>query len=141
MGTPSCVMMGIVNIVGKPVREMLEETCSSRVGAKPEAIAVALVGVVSGGIASLVAPWAQWGVEKRREQLAHRRALVQSWRAGVAEFAAALTDYSGATHDTEYLEREWYLSLRSRLASEPTSWDPDALGDEIARIERGWDLA
>lgn len=104
------------------------------------AVLVALIGLGAGVLGSLVATWAQWGVEQKRERLAHRRALVRSWREGVAEFARESTDLD-PPHPTEYLDRDWYLSLRPRLAEEPQTWDPSALGDEIAWIEKTWGLA
>lgn len=105
-----------------------------------EAIWVAVIGIVGGAVGSFVAPWANWGVEQRRERLAHRRALVQSWREGVARFAKELT-YLGKPDERAYLERDWYLSLRPHLQDEPTGWNPDTLGEEIARIEQEWGLA
>ncbi len=47
-------------------------------------IAAALVGgvtgVLTGGLSSLAAPWAQWGIEKRRVRMQERRDLAKSWR-------------------------------------------------------------
>jgi hypothetical protein len=40
----------------------------------------AIAGLVSGGIASLVAPWVNWRIEQKREKLAHKRALIRRWR-------------------------------------------------------------
>lgn len=106
-----------------------------------EAIWVAVIGIVGGAVGSFVAPWANWGVEQRRERLAHRRTLVREWRAGVAEFSRSLSDHLAPPDERAYLEHEWYLSLRPHLRDEPTGWNPDTLGEEIARIEQGWGLA
>ena len=41
------------------------------------AIIAGLVGLITGAIGSLIAPWVQWGVEKRRKKLERRTALIQ----------------------------------------------------------------
>src|SRR5437667_1750876 len=44
-----------------------------------------LTGVITGGIASIISPWANWGIEKRKEKLAYRRELIRKWRVMIAE--------------------------------------------------------
>ena len=44
----------------------------------------AVGGVVTGTISSLIAPWVQWGIEKRRKRFERRRSLINSWRDMVA---------------------------------------------------------
>lgn len=105
-----------------------------------EAIWVAVIGIVGGAVGSFVAPWANWGVEQRRERLAHRRALVKSWRNGVAVVSEAMT-YLDGPDEVAFTEHAWYLSLRPHLQDPPIGWNPDTLGEEIARIEREWGLA
>lgn len=39
----------------------------------------AILGFVAGAIGSLVAPWVNWGIEKRREKRKRRQELVDSW--------------------------------------------------------------
>ncbi|MFI1918994.1 hypothetical protein [Nocardia sp. NPDC020380] len=41
------------------------------------------VGLVTGVIGSLAAPWANWGVEKRRLTRQRRAELLAEWRAGI----------------------------------------------------------
>jgi hypothetical protein len=45
-------------------------------------------GLLGAGVASVVAPWSNWGVEKRRSDRDYRRRLVQSWRNGIAELTS-----------------------------------------------------
>lgn len=56
-------------------------------------IAVAVIGgvagLVTGTAGSLTAPWAQWGVEKRRLRRQRRVELVAEWRAGIDALRAA----------------------------------------------------
>lgn len=44
-----------------------------------------VTGVISGGIASLAAPWSQWGVEKRRMRQQNRISQIDLWRNGIDE--------------------------------------------------------
>ena len=46
-------------------------------------------GLAAGVVGSLFAPWANWGVEKRRLRRASRVERVQEWRAGVASLRTA----------------------------------------------------
>lgn len=48
-------------------------------------IPAALTGLASGGVASLIAPWAQWGVKKREFQVEARRELIKTTRQWAAE--------------------------------------------------------
>jgi hypothetical protein len=40
----------------------------------------AISGLVSGTIASLVAPWINWRIEQKREKLAYKREMIRRWR-------------------------------------------------------------
>jgi hypothetical protein len=71
-------------------------------------------GLLGAGVASVVAPWSNWGVEKRRSDREYRRGLIQSWRNGIAEL----------TSEKEALGTGWYESLRPHLTS-----------DEILKVE------
>ncbi len=55
-------------------------------------IVVALIGggagMATGVVGSLFAPWANWGVEKRRLARQRRIERIEEWRAGVAELLA-----------------------------------------------------
>jgi len=52
------------------------------------AVVGGLAGLASGALASVVAPWVNWGIEKRRFRLQRRRELVGEWRAGLADAEA-----------------------------------------------------
>jgi hypothetical protein len=43
-----------------------------------------LTGAITGAISSLIAPWANWGIEKRRLNRTSRVGRVKEWRQGVA---------------------------------------------------------
>lgn len=120
-------------------------------------VVAALSGGSVGAVASLLAPWASWGVEKRRDVRAHHRALIASWRSGLAEWEQR----SLSGHDVEdpipFLSLPWYQTLRPRMDQKARTTAADAawqqpksdtelsaagsaLAEEIDRIEREWGL-
>jgi hypothetical protein len=78
------------------------------------AIISGLFGLLGGGVASLLAPWSRWGVEKRKSDREYRRGLIRAWRAGIA----------GLDSPYDAVGTEWYESLRMRLTD-----------DEIREVE------
>ena len=44
------------------------------------AIIAGVVGLVTGAIGSLIAPWIQWGIEKKRQKQNRRIELISEWR-------------------------------------------------------------
>jgi hypothetical protein len=84
-----------------------------------------VAGLASGALVSLVAPWVNWGVEKRRLRLMRRRELVDQWRAGLAEAESA--DVFGA-EAIEHLV--WYQSLRRHL----DPWDGSTPADRTVVV-------
>jgi hypothetical protein len=71
-------------------------------------------GLLGAGVASVVAPWSNWGVEKRKSDRQYRRDLVRDWRNGIAKL----------TSENEALGTGWYESLRPHLTQ-----------DEILKVE------
>lgn len=65
-----------------------------------------VAGLITGAVSSLVAPWVNWGVEKRRLRFQRRRDLVSEWRAGLSE----AEDHGLLSGNYEHLV--WYQSLR-----------------------------
>lgn len=106
----------------------------------------AVVGVVTGAIGSLFAPWANWGVEKKRQRLQARRLMVERWRqvlsdpeleqrifAGSPEYSA-LRPYLPKKLVNEIEDDRTFREDRIR-AGGVGALAPDIL-DEVARIER-----
>lgn len=71
-------------------------------------------GLLGAGVASVVAPWSLWGVEKRRSDRQYRRDLIRDWRNGIAQL----------TSGRSALGTGWYESLRPHLTQ-----------DEILKVE------
>ena len=119
------------------------------------AIAGGATGIVTGSISSLLAPWAIWGIEKRRQKLAYRRELIAKWRRMLSQ--AASSEAKNQTDLMKFLERHHdFYSLKAEarhlfsagrtsvvLADRPVGTIPnllDELIDEVGRIERKWEL-
>ena len=112
-------------------------------------IIAAICGLAGGIVGSLIAPWVQWGVERRRQRQAKRRELIRSGRSLLS------TDIDKKT----FRETEVYSQLRPHLyqavidaiekdgSKENAQENEDGpedfkspLLDDIARIEREWIL-
>jgi len=57
-----------------------------------------VAGLFTGAIASLAAPWSQWGVEQRRVRHQRRTDLIAAWRAGIEEQRAIEDEISPLIH-------------------------------------------
>ena len=117
-------------------------------------VILAAIALVSGAIGSLFAPWANWGIEKRKQKLEYRKELIKRWRAMLAELAAqeigtddakplALLEkhedfYSLSNHIDS--DSNPYGEYRKRKASLNTPVFLRYLAHEISRIEKEWDL-
>lgn len=71
------------------------------------AIVGGIAGFATGAVSSLVAPWSNWGVEKRRIRHLARIEMVKDWREGL-----------NAAETTGQLDRlngfQWYATLRNQ---------------------------
>jgi hypothetical protein len=117
----------------------------------------AVVALIVGTLSSLVAPWAQWRVERQRENRAHRREQIARWRKGIATYEThAVTDPTIALMPPYGFETStWYAELRRHLKNEsqilqvlagqstgPAGRDPQAVAlyAEVDRLETEWKL-
>lgn len=118
------------------------------------AIVGAITGVITGTIASIFAPWAHWGIEKRKQKLNYRRELVAKWRAMLEEGAKQELGRDDSKLVMFLEKHKDYYSLVSHI---PTGGDNYQLyrkdtasltvpifllylADNISKIEREWDL-
>lgn len=73
-------------------------------------------GLVCGGLASLIAPWVHWGIEKRRRKLERLMSLVKSWEAMIARvFNLTLLD-TVPTPGAALLAEPEFTSLKPYLS-------------------------
>lgn len=115
------------------------------------AVIAGVVGLITGAVGSLVAPWIQWGIEKRRKRYERRVELIKQWR------ELALSE----TFDREeFVKHPCYGPLQDLLKKEvreqlenlniltgvdagpktPFGYFQKPLLEEINRIEKAWDL-
>ena len=113
----------------------------------------AIAGFVSGLIASLIAPWVKWNIEKKKIKFENKRKLVESWRNIIENSFDANTFRETVT----YSQMKNYLSDAIKKELDPPDYDndkpvlhfrsvigrdnlKDRLLDEVSIIERKWDL-
>lgn len=122
-----------------------------------------------GAVGSLVTQWSGWGIEKRKQRLQRRRELITGWRLELLPLIASSHDTPEiwiGPRQTKVLSSPFYASLRPHLSEAavkeiedpqvrlvlrrpgaPPSGDHwsyqfplKIFVDEIARIERYWNL-
>ena len=122
-----------------------------------------------GVVAGLFSPWANWGIEKRKQRLQRRRELIAGWRLELIPMVASSQDSPeiwAGPKQAKVLSSPLYASLRPHLSKEAIKKIEDpTMGlvlnrggappseshlayrfplkifiDEIARIEREWNL-
>jgi hypothetical protein len=122
------------------------------------AIIGGVAGIVTGSVSSLVAPWANWRIERRKEKLAYRKEQTLKWRQMLSQ--AATSEVKNDDDVIRFLERHHdYYSLkpyirgvlptgkpraRISIAGSPDLTIPELLNDlieAVGKIEIEWELA
>jgi hypothetical protein len=108
------------------------------------------IGLITGAIGSLVAPWINWGIEKRRKRNERRIELIGTWRKIISnnkfDRRQLLNDPTygalcGLLQQEVRKEIERPNNIEIIDVHSPTeSYDRDLLLREIARIENHWKL-
>ncbi len=109
-----------------------------------------IAGVVTGGLSSLIAPWANWQIDKRRQRLKHKQYLVALWRDMLGSVLKDCEANPSKGYYWSRIERHpTFTSLRPQLKSE-TYQEMKQIGiDEechmflvkkVGEIERKWEL-
>ena len=122
-----------------------------------------LTGAVTGTISSLVAPWANWGIEKKRRTRELQLQRVVGGRKHLEHLNSLSEKYHGRALvpgedpiSADVRTKDWFITLRAEMSAdalrrvEELSQRPvhtrrgemaTLLGEEISRIEREkWDL-
>ena len=108
-------------------------------------------GLISGAVASLIAPWIHWGIEQKRTRRESRRALLAEARTYVSSNL-----FSGNTFSAKPIYRQLKLYLKRDIvevienydtfldqSDDPGQyprWFREGVLDEIGRLERKWGL-
>lgn len=115
------------------------------------ALMAGVVGLVTGAIGSLIAPWINWGIEKRRKQHGNRAKLIETWRDIIAgprferDHMIGHPSYGAlkpllSVKAIEQLHRPESSHIVVRGGAGPGYADRSLLQQEIARIKREWGL-
>jgi hypothetical protein len=116
-----------------------------------------VLGFIAGAIASIIVPWVNWGIEKRRMKLNNRKKLIKDVRACLFKFNS---NHEGFIVMPEYGRIKHYLSksTRHRLETIPIKitgsgsititsklriYDddyPDFVLDELHELEKRWEI-
>lgn len=70
-----------------------------------DVLIAAASGAIAAVIGSLIEPWVQWAVERRRDRQKYRRKLIQSWRELISEQVGKTTqlpEIEDISHTSEY---------------------------------------
>jgi hypothetical protein len=115
-----------------------------------DAVLVAIIGVASGAVGSLIAPWVNWGIDQRRLRLERRVKRITEWRQFIDQFDFGQQHFRTTT---VYAAMRPYMSeeVIKRFESQRTFYvPPDGLeeedlfrqwaSDEVSKIERAWKL-
>lgn len=111
----------------------------------------AVTGLISGVIASLVAPWVQWAIEKRRNRMSYRRELIASWRHELDTMPLMMFRKPSSTAlygmMKPHLRPQARADLEAEVVVETAEQGNDVsyrrariLRDEITRLENKWGL-
>jgi hypothetical protein len=98
----------------------------------------------AGALGSLLAPWANWGIEKRRARLEHRRNQIKRWRQFADDALAKSFGPDSVFIDvtTEWFEMRPYVSEEVRTTIEGPYRDdqPLVLLRGLTDLEKRWKL-
>ena len=118
------------------------------------AIVGGIAGIIAGGLSSIVAPWANWRIERKRQQIEERSQAIRRWR----EMIMGWRFYADHNRPGQlYLERQvGWVSLEPHLkpavlhnvgryrGREITRQERDEFVDfmlvEVAKLEKKWKL-
>jgi len=104
------------------------------------AIISGIVGLITGLIGSLIAPWVHWGIEKKRIRLAERKELLTQARVSLSMYESRGEYITTST----YSRVRPYLPASALAAIENGSFSandhrPSMLA-ALAELERNWGL-
>jgi len=113
-----------------------------------EVIISGIVGLITGTIASLIAPWVQWGIEKSRSRIEYRRTQIKRWRDVIESFdfdsGISFGDTSIYAEIRPYLETGFVNAFEGRTffasGGRGSNHVKHKLLDSVSKQERKWDL-
>lgn len=151
----SCISPAIAgNTIPSIQSETNEITNSSKSETYPlgftGSVVVALIGLVGGIIGSVVAPWVNWGIEKRRLKHNHKIELIKEWRSFIESFDFNNRNFGNSTvygamrpfMDDNIIEK---FEAQRTFHIPPDGGRGDQLfkqwaSDQVTMIEKSWKL-
>jgi hypothetical protein len=109
-----------------------------------------LIGLISGAIGSLIAPWVKWGIEKRKMRFEYRIKVIDDIRALVkiepfdrvkiinsSSYKIIKEDLSKSTIDE--LERP-INQIKVYVGHHPIDPERNAILEDIVRLQKKWKI-
>ena len=115
-----------------------------------QALLTALIGLIAGTVGSLIAPWVNWGIEKRRLRLLNRKEMINKLKLLISE---EQLDREKIVNSTEYHQLKEHLSTKSikilessefviylRMGADPIDHERKEILEDISKLEKKWRL-
>ena len=102
----------------------------------------AIIGLICGAIGSLIAPWVNWGIEKKKIRLEQRKIMLQHVRGELNKYNWNIVNFK---YSVEYSMVKEYLDIDiAKLIDDCKSGIDSELKNEIlnniTRIQHKWGL-
>jgi hypothetical protein len=102
----------------------------------------AIIGLIAGAIGSLIAPWVNWGIEKKKIRLEERKIMLQHVRGELNKYNWNIVNFKNSV---EYSMVKEYLDIDIvKLIDDCKSGNDSELKNEIlnniTRIQHKWGL-
>jgi len=102
----------------------------------------AIIGLICGAIGSLIAPWVNWGIEKKKIRLEQRKIMLQHVRGELNKYNWNIVNFK---YSVEYSMVKEYLDIDIvKLIDDCKSGNDSELKNEIlnniTRIQHQWGL-
>src|SRR5690349_7264898 len=87
-----------------------------------DTVLAAVIGLVAGSVGSVVAPWAAWGVDKRRLTHEDRRKAIAEWRQGLMDWLILAQEAQTRNMPLPMFgHQSWFASLSRHLSAETSA--------------------
>jgi hypothetical protein len=102
----------------------------------------AIIGLIAGAIGSLIAPWVNWGIEKKKIRLEQRKIMLQHVRGELNRYSWNIVNFK---YSVEYSMVKEYLDIDiAKLIDDCKSGNDSELKNKIlnniTRIQHKWGL-
>jgi len=115
-----------------------------------ENIIVAIIGLISGGIGSLIAPWAKYGVEKYNLRLLNRKDFLQNFRKEIEKEDFDIEEFINSSYYSQIRDEipqemrseieSYVLTLSIKTRGTRQTHYKATLLDVVSKLEKKWGL-